>query len=131
MMKIEGERWHIDNNRPVFIQIMEIINNHIASGFYQPGDKLPSVREIAAIAAVNPNTVQKALGELERTGLIHSKRTTGRFVTEDESQIQALKEDQVNLLIETFYQGMEKLGYSRQEAVELVRVKKEEGQDER
>lgn len=75
--------WELDSDRPIFIQIVERIQMEIISGKYSPGDKLPSVRELAAVAAVNPNTMQKALTELERTGLVYSQRTSGRFITED------------------------------------------------
>ena len=70
--------WNLDSDRPIFMQILERIRVDIISGRYQPGDKLPSVRELAAEAAVNPNTMQRAFAELERTGLVHSKRTSGR-----------------------------------------------------
>ena len=115
-----SDSWKIDPNRPVFIQIMEIIKNRIASGIYQPGDKLPSVREIAHSAAVNPNTVQKALAELERTGLIYSQRAVGRFVTEDENQILGAKEESVDALVKAYFVGMGALGYNPQEAILLL-----------
>ena len=67
--------WELDSDRPIFIQIVERIQMEIISGKYSPGDKLPSVRDLAAVAAVNPNTMQKALTELERTGLVYSQRT--------------------------------------------------------
>ena len=79
--------WELDSDRPIFIQIVERIQMEIISGKYSPGDKLPSVRDLAAVAAVNPNTMQKALTELERTGLVYSQRTSGRFITEDAKMI--------------------------------------------
>ena len=75
--------WNLNSDRPIFIQIIEKIQMDIISGAYRPGDKLPSVRELAQEASVNPNTMQKALSELERTGLVYSQRTSGRFITED------------------------------------------------
>ena len=75
--------WTLDSDRPIFLQIVERIQTDIVSGRYQPGDKLPSVRDLAAEASVNPNTMQKAFAELERTGLVYSRRTSGRFITED------------------------------------------------
>ena len=80
--------WNLDNDRPIYMQLMERIQQDIISGAYQPGDKLPSVRDLAVEAAVNPNTMQKALSELERCGLVYSQRTSGRFITDpgDESQ---------------------------------------------
>ena len=83
--------WELDSDRPIFIQIVERIQMEIISGKYSPGDKLPSVRDLAAVAAVNPNTMQKALTELERTGLVYSQRTSGRFITEDAKMIEELK----------------------------------------
>lgn len=83
--------WNLDSDRPIYLQLMERIQHDIISGTYKPGDKLPSVRELAMEASVNPNTMQKALSELERIGLVHSRRTSGRFITEDETMIKQLK----------------------------------------
>ena len=71
--------WELDNDRPIYLQLMERIQQDIVSGIYKPGDRLPSVRDLAVEAAVNPNTMQKALSELERSGLVYSQRTSGRF----------------------------------------------------
>ncbi len=84
--------WDLNSDRPIFIQIIEKIQMDIISGQYCPGDKLPSVRELAGEASVNPNTMQKALSELERTGLVYSQRTSGRYITEDAAMIGKLKE---------------------------------------
>ena len=62
--------WELDNDRPIYLQLMERIQQDIISGIYKPGDRLPSVRDLAVEAAVNPNTMQKALSELERSGLV-------------------------------------------------------------
>ena len=75
--------WELSNDRPIYLQLMERIQMDIVSGKYHAGDKLPSVRDLAIEAAVNPNTMQKALSELERVGLVYSQRTSGRFITED------------------------------------------------
>ena len=83
--------WNLNSSRPIFIQLIEIIQIDIISGKYAPGGKLPSVRDLAAEAAVNPNTMQKALSELERSGLVFSQRTSGRFITEDTKMIEELK----------------------------------------
>ena len=85
--------WNLDADRPIFLQILERIRMDIISGKYTPGEKLPSVRELAAQAAVNPNTMQRAFAELERTGLVYSKRTSGRFITEDQEMIDAIRAD--------------------------------------
>ena len=75
--------WNLDSERPIYTQIIERITLDIISGIYAPGARLPSVRDLAQNAGVNPNTMQKALSELERTGLLFSQRTSGRFVTEE------------------------------------------------
>ena len=83
--------WALNNDRPIYLQLMERIQTDIVSGKYKPGEKLPSVRELALDAAVNPNTMQKALSELERIGLVYSQRTSGRFITEDDTMLKELK----------------------------------------
>lgn len=79
--------WSFDDNLPIYLQIIRILKSDLARGKYQPGEKLPAVRELAMAAGVNPNTMQKALSELERDGLVKSQRTSGRFVTEDKEKI--------------------------------------------
>ena len=74
--------WNLNSDRPIYAQILEVIQLRIIAGQYKSGDKIPSVRELAAEAGVNPNTMQKALSELERSGLVMAQRTSGRIVTE-------------------------------------------------
>lgn len=112
--------WNLDNDRPIYLQIIERIQMDIVSGIYQPGDKLPSVRELAALAAVNPNTMQKALSELESSGLVYTQRTSGRYVTEDTGRIQSVRRKLAEDHITAFLFKMEKLGYSHSEALTLV-----------
>ncbi len=88
--------WNLNSDKPIFMQLIEIIQHSILSGTYPPGSKLPSVRDLASQAAVNPNTMQKALAELERSGLVYSQRTSGRFITEDISMIEELKNTLAN-----------------------------------
>lgn len=102
--------WILDNNMPIYLQLMERIQRDIISGRYGPGDKLPSVRELAVEAAVNPNTMQKALSELERSGLVYSQRTSGRFITEDEELLKELKREQAARYVEEFIENMHNLG---------------------
>ena len=83
--------WDLDADRPIYAQLVERIQMQIVSGQYPAGGKLPSVRELAAVAAVNPNTMQKAFAELERSGLIITQRTNGRTVTEDQQKIRDIK----------------------------------------
>ena len=99
--------WEFSDDRPIYIQIMEQIQLRIVSGTYVTGEKLPSVRELAAEASVNPNTVQKALSELERTGLIFSQRTNGRFITEDIDMIKNMKNNLAKEQIAIFLNNME------------------------
>ena len=112
--------WNLDSDRPIYLQLMERIQHDIISGTYKPGDKLPSVRELAMEASVNPNTMQKALSELERIGLVHSRRTSGRFITEDETMIKQLKTETATEHIHEFLKSMEHLGFTRPEILELV-----------
>lgn len=112
--------WNLDSDRPIFMQVLERIRVDIISGRYQPGDKLPSVRELAAEAAVNPNTMQRAFAELERTGLVYSKRTSGRFITEDRAMIEALKSDIAQEKIRLFIDSMEQLGYDKAQILALI-----------
>lgn len=112
--------WNLTSDRPIFIQIMEVIQLDIISGKYAPGDKLPSVRDLAQEAAVNPNTMQKALAELERNGLVFSQRTSGRFITEDITMIDDLKKTLAKEKIEEFLETMQKLGYKNEDTIELM-----------
>ena len=109
--------WELDNDRPIYLQLMERIQQDIISGIYKPGDRLPSVRDLAVEAAVNPNTMQKALSELERSGLVYSQRTSGRFIT------QLLDEMKTSLASEHILQFLEKmkqLGFQKEETAALI-----------
>ncbi len=112
--------WSLDSDRPIFQQIVEHIQMQILSGKYAPGDKVPSVRDLAMEAAVNPNTMQKALSELERKGLVYTQRTSGRFITEDQEMIGRLKEEKANEAIETFFRCMEQIGYGKREVAAVL-----------
>lgn len=113
--------WHLNNDRPIFLQIIARIQTDIVSGKYHPGDKLPSVRDLAGEASVNPNTMQKALSELERSGLVYAKRTSGRFITEDTTMIEGLKSSLATEKIQEFLQLMQQLGYQNEEILSLIR----------
>lgn len=112
--------WNLDTDRPIYAQLVERIQMQIVSGYYQPGGKLPSVRELAATAAVNPNTMQKAFAELERSGLINTQRTNGRTVTEDEELIRSVKAGLAKEHVDTYFSKMKEIGYLRKEAVALI-----------
>ena len=109
--------WKLNTDRPIYLQLMDNIKFRIISGVYPPGDKLPSVRDLAAEAAVNPNTMQKALSELEREGYIESQRTSGRLVADRGKKIDRLKQDMALELCESFYNGMKKIGFTPEEAL--------------
>ena len=112
--------WNLTSDRPIFMQIIEIIQLEIISGKYRPSDKLPSVRDLASEAAVNPNTMQKALSELERSGLVYSQRTSGRFITEDVKMIEELKSSLAKEKIHEFLENMQKLGFQKEETIRLM-----------
>lgn len=112
--------WDLNSDRPIFLQIVERIQMDIISGKYAPGDKLPSVRDFAAEAAVNPNTMQKAFTELERTGLVYSQRTSGRFITEDIKMIEELKSSLAKEKINEFLELMQNLGFKNEEILSLM-----------
>ena len=84
--------WNLDDSRPIYLQIVDLIKTNIAADVYQPGEKLPSVRDLAAEASVNPNTMQRALTELEREQLLISGGTSGRTVTQDEEILAGMRE---------------------------------------
>lgn len=112
--------WQFTSDRPIYIQLSDQIVSGILTGKYKMGEKLPSVREFAEIAAVNPNTVQRALSELEAVGLIDNQRTTGKFVTQDEARIAMAKTNKGEVLTIDFLKNMAGLGYSKKQSAEIV-----------
>lgn len=109
--------WQFKDDRPIYLQIIEQIEIRIVSGFYKAGDKLPSVRDMASEAAVNPNTMQKALAELELKGLLYSQRTSGRFITEDVSMIKEMRDELAKDIVNEFLNSMKKIGYGEREII--------------
>ena len=107
--------WDFRNDTPIYLQIIEQMKQGIVSGAYLPGTKLASVRDLAAEASVNPNTMQKALSELEREGLVYTNRTMGRFITEDSTVVEKLRQDFVTEHIQLFLKKMKAAGYTRTE----------------
>lgn len=112
--------WDLLNDRPIYTQLVERIELRIVTGEYPPGSRLPSVRDLAAEAGVNPNTMQRALAQLEMERLVFSHRTSGRFVTEEREVIMELKNVLARNLIDDFLLRMGRLGYSLQETARLV-----------
>ena len=112
--------WELNEDRPIYAQLIEQIQRRIISGAWQPGERLPSVRDLAAEAAVNPNTMQRALSELERDGLVFSQRTSGRYITQDEGRILEAKHDLARREVETFLAHMAALGFDRAQTVKIL-----------
>ena len=113
-------KWIFKDGIPIYSQIVEQMKLHIASGAYKMGDKLPSVRDLAVEAGVNPNTMQKAFAELERDRLLHSERTRGRFITEEENVLGNMKKELGRNFIREMFENMQKLGMSNDEILEAV-----------
>lgn len=112
--------WQIENDRPVYIQLVEHMKQSIMSGEYRPGERMLSVRDMAKQAGVNPNTMQKAFQELEREGLMFSNRTAGRFITEDQTVLQNAGKEQAMTEAERFYEKMHQMGFDRNRMVQLL-----------
>lgn len=112
--------WELNSERPIYMQLMDFIKLSIISGHYKCGDKLPSVRELASTAAVNPNTMQKALAELEQTGLIYANRTSGRFITENKELIHTLKTTLAKEYCDDLVDKLTALGLTETEIRELL-----------
>ena len=112
--------WELSAQRPIWSQLVEQIQLRIVTGRYPAGSRLPSVRELAADACVNPNTMQRALSQLEADGLVCSQRTSGRFVTEQEETIMELKKTLAKNLVRDFLTRIEALGYTAKEAAQLL-----------
>ncbi len=112
--------WNFDASTPIYLQIMEQIKFRIAVGDYKAGDKLDSVRDLASEAEVNPNTMQKALSELEREGLLFTQRTAGRFITENSQTITELRRSLADEQLDLFLKKMYNLGYNNKEVVKLL-----------
>ena len=107
--------WSFDNTKPIYLQIMEKIKLQIVSHELEPNQQLPTVRELASEAGVNPNTIQRALSDLEREGFVYSKRTTGRFVTEDLDLIVQSRKQLSEEQLKNFVTGMLQFGYQKEE----------------
>lgn len=112
--------WDLSSDKSVYLQLMDIIKQKILTGEYKAGEKLPGVRELAAEAAVNPNTMQRALTELEREGLLYTQRTNGRFVSPDNNSIREAKEQVAQNKAKKFIEEMSTLGLSFDEIKALL-----------
>ena len=113
--------WNFKNGIPIYTQIIDEMTMRIASGVYAPGEKLQSVRDLAMEAGVNPNTMQRALAELERRGLVFSERTSGRFVTKEDAVLKELHEKLAKKYFEEFADKLRRIGMTGEEIAGAVR----------
>ena len=121
--------WKFRSDLPIYSQLVEQIKLGIVSAKLLPGERLMSVRDMATEAGVNPNTMQRALQELERDGMVYSQRTAGRFVTENMQVIERAKKKLAEEQIRSFLEAMKKLGYQWEEILTLLKEKEEENGD--
>jgi DNA-binding transcriptional regulator YhcF (GntR family) len=112
--------WDFNDSTPIYQQLMEQIKLRIISESYPVGQKLPSVRDMASDASVNPNTMQKALTELEKTGLVYSQRTAGRFITEDREMIKDMQTNLAKNQVEKFLSSMKSIGFNEKEIISMI-----------
>ena len=115
----------LQSSRPIWLQLSEQLSRRILTGAYPPGSRFPTVRELAAAAGVNPNTMQRALSQLETDGLVTTNRTAGRTVTEDTAVLDALRARLAAEATERYFGEMKELGYTRGEAADMAAAEKE------
>lgn len=109
-----------ENNIPIYIQLLDYMKIYLISGVFKTGEKLPSVREFAATFKVNPNTMQKALSELESMNLIYTERTNGKYVTKDKKVIEKLKDEYATTLAKSYFQGMKRIGLGKADSIKYL-----------
>ena len=109
-----------DNNIPIYLQVIEYMKIYLISGVFKCGDKLPSVREFAVTFKVNPNTMQKALAELESMNLIYTERTNGKYVTKDNKIIEKLKDEYAITLAKSYFEGMKRIGLGKADSIKYL-----------
>ena len=124
-MEVTDLSWELVNDRPIWVQLIEQLTRRIVSGEYPPGARVPSVRDLAAEAGVNPNTMQRALSGLEERGLLVAQRSIGRFVTQDAALIVGMRQELAEQELAVFKRRMRLLGYQDQEILEFVSAKGE------
>ena len=112
--------WEFQDHLPIYAQLMDTLKRRIITGRYLPGEKLPSVRELAAEAGINPNTVQRAFSELEREGLIYTQRATGKYVTENADEIKSARQALAKTQVAEFLSNMQSLCYSVGDVIVLL-----------
>ncbi len=112
--------FEFDNNIPIYVQLVEYLKISIISGEFKLGEKIPSVRELAIKAKVNPNTMQKALIEVENLNLIYTERTNGKYVTNNKDIIDKFKEEYASNLSKKYFSSMVSIGYTKEEAIKYL-----------
>lgn len=112
--------WNFDNERPIYKQLVEQLKVFIINGEYPPGSKMTPVRDLALESKVNPNTMQKALQELESIGLVYTKRTSGRFITSDQKLIEKVRKEMAYDIMNQFLLGMDKIGINKNQAIRYL-----------
>ena len=118
-----------DNKTPIYMQIITEMKMRMVSGKLAAGEKIPSVRELAQEFEVNPNTMQRALSEMERENLFYTERTSGRFVTTDEGIIMTLRNKLAEQELQKFMGYMEQIGYSKKEIIQKIELWQKEGEN--
>ena len=117
--------WKLTDDRPIWSQLSDLVASQIAAGVYGPGERLPSVRELAAEAGVNPNTMQRAITQLETLGLVTTNRTLGRTVTENAEALEEMRRRLAVECAESYFKEMGALGYSRGEAADMAQAERD------
>ena len=112
--------WELKSDRPIYAQLIEQLELKICSGAYAPGSKLPSVRDLAQEASVNPNTMQRALAKLEEDGILYTNRTSGRFITEDVKMVTQVRNKLAQEQIQEFLEKMKRLGFEQKEILSII-----------
>ena len=115
--------YQFTNDKPIYLQLMDYFKAQIISGELSEGSRLDSVRDLAVKAKVNPNTMQKALSELERIGLVRIERTSGRFITDDKEKINSMKKELAESEIDAFLEKMKAMGFEKEEIIKIIEEK--------
>ena len=113
--------FNFDNERPIYIQLVEQLKIYIISGKISPGERLPSIRDMAINLKINPNTLQRGLTELENEGFIYTERTNGKYVTNDVKLINNYKRDYAKDKVIKYFEDMKELGFNEEEALSYIK----------
>ncbi|WP_195987331.1 GntR family transcriptional regulator [Clostridium sp. D53t1_180928_C8] len=120
-MTLNINNFEFNNKEPIYLQIVELVKKNIATGDLVPGEKLPSVREMSKDLGVNPNTLQRSYGELERLGITYTRRGMGSFISEGDNSMKSLKINMGKELAKKFIKDMESIGIEKEEAIKILK----------